>query len=50
MERVEACLNCQRFVECNDFGRFEDCKNFSEVEQDKALVIIRLDDYARYRE
>jgi len=24
-ERVEACLNCKKFVECDSIGKFEEC-------------------------
>ena len=40
-ERVEACLNCKKFVECNEVGKFEECADFEEVE-DEAWVITRL--------
>ena len=46
-ERVEACLNCQRFTKCDDIGQFVECAEFMEVEAEKAMVIIRLDEYAR---
>jgi len=45
-ERVEACLNCALFTDCEDIGRFEDCENFSEVEQDKAMIIVSLTEYS----
>jgi len=31
-ERVEACLNCKKFVKCDDIGKFEECVDFEEVE------------------
>jgi hypothetical protein len=31
-ERVEACLNCKKFVKCDDVGKFEECVDFEEVE------------------
>jgi len=46
IERVETCLNCKRFIDCDDIGRFEECADFMEVERDKARVIVRLDDLA----
>ena len=46
LERVEACLNCKRFIDCDNIGRFEECEDFVEVESNKALVIVRLDEYA----
>ena len=30
-ERVDACLNCKRFVKCDEIGRFEECAQFEEV-------------------
>jgi hypothetical protein len=30
-ERVEVCLNCKRFVKCDDIGKFEECDDFVEV-------------------
>lgn len=30
-ERVEACLNCRNFVNCDDIGKFEECVDFKEV-------------------
>jgi hypothetical protein len=41
MEKVTACLNCQRFVECNNVGKFEDCCDFEELEGE-AWVIKKL--------
>jgi hypothetical protein len=40
-ERVEACLNCKKFVECNDIGKFVECVGFDEVEGE-AWVIRKL--------
>jgi hypothetical protein len=40
-ERVEACLNCKKFVKCDDIGRFIDCADFVEVEGE-AWVIKKL--------
>jgi hypothetical protein len=40
-ERVEACLNCKKFVKCNDVGKFEECVDFEEVEGE-AWVIKKL--------
>jgi hypothetical protein len=48
-ERVEVCLNCKRFVNCDDIGKFEDCADFEEVEVE-AWVIKNLDDLCEYRE
>jgi len=30
-EHVEACLNCKKFVKCNNIGKFEECADFEEV-------------------
>ena len=30
-ERVEACLNCKKFLKCDIIGRFEECVDFEEV-------------------
>jgi len=40
-ERVEACLNCKKFVDCNHIGKFEECSDFKEVESE-AWVIKKL--------
>ena len=40
-ERVEVCLNCQRFVRCESVGRFVECSDFVEFE-DEAWVIRRV--------
>ena len=47
IERVQVCLNCTRFTDCEDIGRFEECEDFLEVENEKAMVIISLDEYAK---
>jgi hypothetical protein len=46
IERVEVCLNCILFTDCDDIGRFVECVDFLEVESDKVRVIVRLDDLA----
>ena len=46
-ERVEVCLNCKLFTDCENIGRFEECEGFLEVERKRAMVIVRLDEYAR---
>jgi hypothetical protein len=43
-ERVEACLNCKKFVKCDSIGKFEECVDFQEVEGD-AWTIKKLDNY-----
>jgi hypothetical protein len=30
-ERVSVCLNCRKFVKCDDIGKFEECVDFEEV-------------------
>ena len=30
-ERVETCLNCKRFVKCDNIGKFEECVDFEEA-------------------
>ena len=47
IERVEVCLNCKLFTDCENIGRFVECEDFSEVENEKSMIIVRLDDYSR---
>jgi hypothetical protein len=37
-ERVEACLNCKKFVHCNDIGKFEECVDFREVDGETWVI------------
>jgi len=37
-ERVEACLNCKRFVKCDSIGRYEECVDFEEVECEVRVI------------
>jgi hypothetical protein len=37
-ERVEACLNCKKFLECDDIGKFEECVDFEEVEGEAWVI------------
>ncbi len=37
-ERVEACLNCKKFVECDDVGKFEGRVDFEEVKGEAWVV------------
>jgi len=37
-ERVEACLNCRRFAQCNDIGKLEVCIDFEEVEGETWVI------------
>jgi hypothetical protein len=30
-ERVQACLNCKKFLNCDDIGKFEEYVDFEEV-------------------
>jgi len=39
--RVTVCLNCKKFVECEDIGKFEECADFEEV-QEEAWVVKKL--------
>lgn len=38
MERIQACLNCQRFVDCDDIGKFEECSDFEEIEKEVWVI------------
>ena len=46
-ERVQVCLNCKRFTDCNNIGKFEECEDFLEVNDQMAMVIVRLNDYIK---
>ncbi len=46
-ERVEVCLNCKLFTDCDDIGRFVECEDFLEVEREEMMVIVGLDKYAK---
>jgi hypothetical protein len=37
-ERVTVCLNCKKFVECDDIGKFEECCGFVEVEGEAWVI------------
>ena len=47
IERVEVCLNCQLFVDCENIGRFVECTDFLEVESEDAMIIVKLDEYSK---
>jgi hypothetical protein len=47
IERVEICLNCRLFTDCNNIGQLVECEEFVEVKVEKAMVIVRLDEYAK---
>lgn len=40
-ERVTVCLNCKKFVKCDNIGKFEECGDFEEVKCE-AWVIEKL--------
>jgi hypothetical protein len=46
LERVEVCLNCTLFTDCEQIGLFEECEEFVEVDSKQAMVIVRLGKYA----
>jgi hypothetical protein len=37
-ERVEACLNCKKFVKCDDIGQYEECCDFEEVDSETWVI------------
>jgi len=37
-ERVEVCLNCRHFVNCENIGKFEDCEELVEVEGEACVI------------
>ena len=37
-EIVSTCLNCRKFLKCEDIGKFEECADFDEAE-DEAWTI-----------
>jgi hypothetical protein len=47
IERVETCLNCNLFTDCDDIGRFVECEDFLKVEREEMIVIVGLDKYAK---
>lgn len=46
LERVEKCLNCKWFVECDDIGKYEECVDYME-EENEGYVIVSLKEYVR---
>jgi len=40
-ERNEACLNCKKYIECNEIAQYEECKHLEECE-DQPWVITKL--------
>jgi hypothetical protein len=49
IERIEVCVNCILFTDCNTIGRLIECEGFVEVEREKAMVIIRLEEYSQLK-
>lgn len=47
IERVTACLNCKRFVKCENIGQYEECCRFLEVELEQALIIVSLTEFSK---
>jgi hypothetical protein len=47
LERVEVCLNCKLFKDCEHIGRLVECEEFVEVDSEKAMVIMRFDEYTK---
>ena len=47
IERVEVCLNCNLFIDCENIGMFVECEDFLEVEMERVMIIINLDEYSR---
>ena len=39
-ERIEICLNCEKFVDCDNIGKFEPCHcpDFVEVEGEAWVI------------
>ena len=46
-EHVEVCLNCKLFTGCEDIGMLEECEDSLEVEGEKMMVIVSLNEYAK---
>lgn len=45
-ERVEACLNCKKFVKCDDIGKYAECVSFKEV-KGEVWVTRKLDEWVK---
>lgn len=41
-ERVTVCLNCKKFVECDDIGKYEQCVDYSELDVSKQVIVVGL--------
>jgi len=37
-ERIEVCLNCKHFVECNCIGKFDEYSYFEEAEGEAWVI------------
>jgi hypothetical protein len=47
--RVETCLNCVLFTNCEKIGMLDDCEDGFEVDSDKVVVIISLEEHNMLR-
>jgi hypothetical protein len=36
-------------MDCENIGRLEECEEFLEIDSEKAIIIVRLDKYARLK-
>ena len=45
LERVEVCLNRQRFTQGEEIGRYVECADFVDVERKKGMIIVKLDEW-----
>ena len=34
LERIEVCMNCKKFLNCENVGKFVECADFVEVEDE----------------
>ena len=48
-QRVESCLNCGLFIDCENIGMIDECEDSFEVESEKVVVIVNLDEYLRLK-
>jgi hypothetical protein len=37
-ERIEICLNCQKFLDCNGIGKYVECADFEESETEVFVI------------
>ena len=49
-ERVEACLNCKKFEQCDSIGKFVECVEYSEVDAKSQVVVTSLTAYRRLKD